>query len=116
MESVAAKNFLQTSIETRAELERAYEFCRQITKQHAKSFYFSARFLKKEKRNPIYALYALCRLVDDEVDAAEIKSELEAIQAVENWKAKLDEVYLERFHAKAQRRKEENNERRTTNH
>jgi phytoene synthase len=93
MESIAAKNFPQAPVELRAELERAYEFCRQITKKHAKSFYFSARFLKKEKRQPIYALYALCRLVDDEVDAIEVGSEREAISAVENWKRKLDEIY-----------------------
>jgi phytoene synthase len=93
MESIAAKNFPQTKAETSAEIRQAYEFCRQITKKHAKSFYFSARFLKKEKRDPIYALYALCRLVDDEVDAAEVNSEREAIAAVENWKRKLDEIY-----------------------
>jgi phytoene synthase len=93
MESIAAKNFPQTPVESRSELERAYEFCRQITKKHAKSFYFSARFLKKEKREPLYALYALCRLVDDEVDAAEVGSEREAIAAIENWKRKLDEIY-----------------------
>jgi phytoene synthase len=93
MESVAKQNFLQNSGEASAELQRAYDFCREITKNHAKSFYFSARFLKKEKRQPIYALYALCRLVDDEVDAAEVQSEREAIAAVENWKVKLDEVY-----------------------
>ncbi|MDQ4120522.1 MAG: phytoene/squalene synthase family protein [Acidobacteriota bacterium] len=93
MESIAGKNFAQTSIKSPVELSQAYEFCRQITKKHAKSFYFSARFLKKEKRLPIYALYALCRLVDDEVDASEIKSEREAIAAVENWKHKLGEIY-----------------------
>jgi phytoene synthase len=64
-----------------------------ITKKHAKSFYFSARFLKPEKRLPIYALYALCRLVDDEVDAAEVNDEQAAIAAVENWKKRLEEVY-----------------------
>jgi 15-cis-phytoene synthase len=76
-------------------LSEAYEFCRQITKKHAKTFYFSARFLRAHKRKPIYALYALCRLVDDEVDAAEVKNEQDAINAVENWKALLDEIYSE---------------------
>ena len=74
-------------------LAEAYEFCREVTKEHAKTFYFAARFLKPRKRNPIYALYALCRLVDDEVDAAEVTDEQAAIQAVERWKRLLDEVY-----------------------
>ena len=76
-----------------AEIERAYEFCREVTKKHAKSFYFAARFLKPEKRRPIYALYALCRLVDDEVDEADVTNEQEAIRAVENWKVLLNEIY-----------------------
>lgn len=86
-----ANNSAQTT--DSAELARAYGFCREITREHAKSFYFSARFLKPEKRLPIYALYALCRLVDDEVDAAEVSSEQEAIAAVENWKQILNQIY-----------------------
>ncbi len=84
------------SIDSEA-INRAYEFCREVTKKHAKSFYFSARFLKPEKRRPIYALYALCRLVDDEVDEADVSSEKEAIQAVENWKKILDVIYSHQF-------------------
>jgi phytoene synthase len=66
------------------ELEKAYKYCESVTKMHAKSFYFAAKFLPKHKRRPIYALYALCRSVDDEVDEAEVSSEAEAIEAVEN--------------------------------
>ena len=75
------------------ELKRAYEYCRNVTRNHAKSFYFSAKFLPRHKQLPIYALYALCRHVDDEVDEAEVKSETEAIKAVERWEKKLNEVY-----------------------
>jgi len=42
---------------------------RAITKQHAKTFYFASRFLKKDKRNAAYAVYAICRLSDEAVDA-----------------------------------------------
>src|SRR5687768_506694 len=77
-------------------LARAYSYCREITRDHAKSFYFAAKFLPRRKQLPIYALYALCRRVDDEVDAAEIKSETEAIAAVERWKEKLNSVYVSR--------------------
>ena len=93
MNAAASQNLIQTK-KGSAELCNAYEFCREITRKHAKSFYFSARFLKKEKRLPIYALYALCRLVDDEVDGAEVCNEQQAIAAVEGWMAKLNEVYL----------------------
>ncbi len=76
-----------------AELERAYNYCREVTRRHAKSFYFAAKFLPARKQKPIYALYALCRHVDDEVDEAEISSAAEAVRAVEKWKQKLNAVY-----------------------
>ena len=84
------------------EIEKAYKYCESVTKTHAKSFYFAAKFLPKHKQKPIYALYALCREVDDEVDEAEINSETEAIAAVENWKVKLDEIYENQSHSKFQ--------------
>ncbi len=75
------------------ELENAYRSCEQITRTYAKSFYFAAKFLPKHKRKPIYALYALCRSVDDEVDEIGANSEVAAVEAVENWKRKLEEIY-----------------------
>jgi len=74
-------------------IEKAYKYCETVTKNHAKSFYFAAKFLPKRKQRPIYALYALCRSVDDEVDEAEVENEAQAIKAVESWKRKLNEVY-----------------------
>ena len=75
------------------ELEQAYQYCESITKTHAKSFYFAAKFLPKHKRRPIYALYALCRNVDDEVDEIGENNEAEAVKAVEKWQRKLEEIY-----------------------
>jgi phytoene synthase len=76
-----------------AELERAYNYCRQTTRTHSKSFYFCSHFLPPEKRRAIYAVYALCRHVDDAVDAAGIRGERDALLAVERWRAELDAVY-----------------------
>ena len=76
-----------------SEIERAYKYCESVTRFHAKSFYFAARFLSKEKRPAIYALYALCRHVDDEVDEAEISGEEKIREAVERWQSKLNEIY-----------------------
>lgn len=75
------------------EIKRAYRHCQQTTRTHAKSFYFSARFLPAAKRQAIYAIYALCRRVDDAVDEAAVHSEREARQAVERWQAELNAVY-----------------------
>ena len=75
------------------ELEKAYEYCESITKLHAKSFYFAAKFLPKHKRKAVYPIYAFCRHVDDEVDEIETGNETAAIEAVEIWKGKLRGIY-----------------------
>jgi phytoene synthase len=85
-----------------SDLADAYEFCRRTTRHHAKSFYFCSQFLPREKRRAIYAVYALCRHVDDAVDAASARSEASARVAIERWRRELDGVYRgESLHANA---------------
>ena len=50
------------------DLDRAYEHCRQIARDHATNFYYAFRTLPKRKRNAIYATYAFCRICDDIAD------------------------------------------------
>ena len=47
------------------ELELAYSYCQQVTKENARNFYYTFRPLPPEKRRAIYAVYAYCRLCDD---------------------------------------------------
>lgn len=77
------------------DIEQAYRYCRQTTRAHAKSFYFCAHFLPREKRRAIYAVYALCRHVDDAVDAAGIRGEQDAQATVERWRTELADLYNE---------------------
>ena len=51
-----------------AVLERAYDHCQQVAKEHAKNFYYAFRTLPAPKRRAIYAAYAICRLWDDIAD------------------------------------------------
>ena len=77
----------------------AYRYCRQIARYHAKTFYLATRFLSKKQRNPIYAMYALLRTVDDLVDLAEDKltsgslSRAELSFMMDAWKTRLHECY-----------------------
>jgi 15-cis-phytoene synthase len=48
----------------------ALEHCQAIVRQHAKSFYFCSHFLPTEKRWAMFAVYAVCRTLDDIVDEA----------------------------------------------
>ncbi|MCG8345991.1 MAG: phytoene/squalene synthase family protein [Chlorobiales bacterium] len=79
--------------------ENAYRYCRQIAKHHAKTFYLATWFLPKKQRNPIYAMYALLRTVDDLVDLAENKltngslSRAELSSMMDAWKTRLHECY-----------------------
>lgn len=91
MSATAAQT--STPFADREAVERAYHYCQQTARVHAKSFYFSAGFLPRHKRRAIYAVYALCRHVDDAVDEVEAADKKEIIDTIEEWKERLDEVY-----------------------
>lgn len=80
-------------------LENAYRYCRQIAKHHAKTFYLASLFLPKRQQNPIFAIYALLRTVDDLVDLAQDKltngqiTREDINKMLEQWKSKLKACY-----------------------
>ncbi|MEI6846832.1 MAG: phytoene/squalene synthase family protein [Chlorobiaceae bacterium] len=86
-------------IEKKITLENAYQYCRQMAKHHAKTFYLASMFLPKKQQNPIFAIYALLRTVDDLVDLAEDKlahgqiTREEIQQLLESWKSRLKACY-----------------------
>ena len=49
-------------------LRTAYKQCRSITRDYAKTFYMATRFLPNDKQRSIFAIYTLCRYVDNLVD------------------------------------------------
>jgi phytoene synthase len=51
-----------------AKLKTAYSHCRAITRYYAKTFYMATRFLPNEKQRSIFAIYGLCRYLDNLVD------------------------------------------------
>jgi len=54
----------------------SYRAAQAITREHARTFYFSSHVLSDEVRRDAYAVYACCRSVDDAVDGAAARSEL----------------------------------------
>lgn len=62
-------------------LELSHAHCRAVTREHAKSFFFSSFALPAEKKRAAYAVYAFCRYADDLVDRAPSKDGLEAVLA-----------------------------------
>ncbi|MEM4326924.1 MAG: phytoene/squalene synthase family protein [Candidatus Diapherotrites archaeon] len=73
---MSLKNYEEKNIEC------AYEVCKDITKEYAKSFYFASHFLPIDKRKSIYAIYAFCRIADNIVDLRQYdsKEELEKLK------------------------------------
>lgn len=59
-------------------LPASQRWCREITRKHAKSFYFASFPLPQEKRRAAYAVYAFCRYADDLVDEAPPGSDIAA--------------------------------------
>lgn len=49
-------------------LKSAYSHCRSITRFYAKTFYMATRFLPNGKQRSIFAIYGLCRYLDNLVD------------------------------------------------
>lgn len=51
-----------------AQLDRAYAYCAEITREHSHTFYIASALLPGEQRRAIRALYAFCRVSDDLID------------------------------------------------
>ena len=77
----------------REAIEKAYKYCESITKSHAKSFYFAAKFLPKHKQKAVYPIYAFCRHVDDEIDEIGDGNEVKAVETVKKWRTQLENLY-----------------------
>jgi phytoene synthase len=80
-------------------LRFAYAHCRSITRKHAKTFYMATRFLPYQKQRGIFAIYGLCRTLDDIVDENEdkpyqhVKNKAEIIDTLENFRVQLVSAY-----------------------
>ncbi len=94
-----SRNSADQETEKLITLDDAYAYCRQISKEHAKTFYLASLFLPKKQQRPIFAIYALLRTVDDVVDMAEERLEQglitreEISRMLESWKTKLKACY-----------------------
>lgn len=72
-------------------VDEAYELCRQITAEYAKTFYFGTLLMPKEKSKAIWAIYAWCRLTDELVDGAKAKYTTE--ETLAEWEQQLESIF-----------------------
>ena len=72
-------------------VDEAYELCRQITAEYAKTFYLGTLLMPKEKSKAIWAIYAWCRLTDELVDGA--KAQYTTQETLAEWEQQLESVF-----------------------
>lgn len=74
---------------TDPQLQKSYELCRQLNKEHGKTYYLATLLLPPEKRPYVHALYGFARYADEIVD--DLSSTLtpeEKAQELRNWSDK----------------------------
>jgi len=72
-------------------VESAYEFCREITAEHSKTFYLGTLLMPKEKRKAIWAIYVWCRRTDQLVDGPD--AELTTLETLNEWEEQLESIF-----------------------
>ena len=63
--------------------------CRDIAREHGRSFFFASRCLPPVRQRAALATYAYCRIADDIVDRAEVEGPHAAAEALAHWEAQL---------------------------
>ncbi|MBK8756903.1 MAG: phytoene/squalene synthase family protein [Actinomycetales bacterium] len=51
-------------------MQQPYAVCARITREHGTTYFWGVQLLPRESRRHVHAIYALCRVADDIVDAA----------------------------------------------
>jgi phytoene synthase len=74
-------------------ISEAYRYCKNLTHQCGPHFSVGFRFLPKEKREAVYAVYAFCRYADDIVDEAQ-QEPIDIL--LKRWEEELDACYAQK--------------------
>lgn len=78
-------------ITTLASLEDAYELCRQVTAEYAKTFYLGTLLMPEAKRRAIWAIYVWCRRTDELVDGPKAAETTDA--TLDHWEHNLESIF-----------------------
>jgi 15-cis-phytoene synthase len=67
-------------------LQRSRAFCENLTRSHARNFYYGLKLLPEPKRSAMFALYAYMRLVDDIADDEDGRSAEQRVADLDAWR------------------------------
>jgi phytoene synthase len=72
-------------------VETAYEICRQVTAQYAKTFYLGTLLMPRAKRRAIWAIYLWCRRTDELVDGPQAAQTTP--ETLDQWEQHLELIF-----------------------
>lgn len=49
-------------------MDMNFKYCHKIMKKHSKSFSYAFDLLPEDQRKAVWAIYAVCRKIDDSID------------------------------------------------
>ncbi len=68
-------------------LREGYHQCAQLTRRHGTTYHWGAMLLPRASRRHVHAVYALCRLADDIVDAPDATTDAQVARTAERLNA-----------------------------
>jgi len=74
-------------------IKNSINYVKNIMSHYAKSFYFSAKLLPKEKRVASYCIYGFCRYADNIVDSPRNRTKNELLEELNNLRKELKIAY-----------------------
>ncbi|KAG6436851.1 hypothetical protein SASPL_101755 [Salvia splendens] len=72
-------------------LSEAYDRCREVCAEYAKTFYLGTLLMTRERRTAIWAIYVWCRRTDELVDGPNA-SHITPM-ALDRWEARLEDIF-----------------------
>ncbi|XP_050379838.1 phytoene synthase 2, chloroplastic [Argentina anserina] len=72
-------------------LSEAYDRCREVCAEYAKTFYLGTLLMTPERRRAIWAIYVWCRRTDELVDGPNASHITP--QALDRWESRLDDLF-----------------------
>ncbi|GAA0161658.1 cyclase [Lithospermum erythrorhizon] len=75
-------------------LDEAYERCREVCAEYAKTFYLGTLLMTPERRKAIWAIYVWCRRTDELVDGPNASHITPT--ALDRWETRLEDIFIVR--------------------
>ncbi len=76
---------------------QAFQFCENLAREHYENFPVASFLIPREKRPPVYAIYAFARIADDYADEAGLTT-AERMDSLGEWEEQLIDAYRGHAH------------------